>query len=195
MNKILTRILDSVQTMVETYPSHLYDESLIKHKIIQILLDEIDNPYDIKNLQIEKTCKISNVNRCDIFFQFNNEKVFLELKLNRLVLKISDDKLSGGNVFSGDILAILKDFDQMKAINYGEKYLFLLMQNRGVKINMNYKRSLNEYSEEKQTKDSIRLMSIIENRDESSEVLADKIIQGKVNGIQVPFRMLLFKIK
>ncbi|WKK67514.1 hypothetical protein [Lutimonas zeaxanthinifaciens] len=69
------------------------------------------------------------------------------------------------------------------------------MQNQGTKINKNYKPSLNEYCEEKKNKDSVRLMSIIEKRDENVGVLADRMIQGKVNGNKVPFRMLLFKIK
>jgi len=195
MEEILNKIVKKIESLVDTYPSHLIDESLIKHKIIEILIDEIENPFNIKILQAEKTCKISGVTRCDIFFRHNNKNVFLELKLNRLVLKLNASELSGSNQFSGDVLAILKDLDEMRVINNGEKYLFLLMQNRGVKIGNRYNLSLNEYCKKKQTNDSKRLMEFIENNDKNSEVIIDKIIPGKVNNIEVPFRMLIFKVK
>ena len=117
-----------------------------------------------------------------------------ELKLNRLVLKLNSGKLTGGNEFKGDIIAILKDFEEMRAINDGKKYLFLLMQNQGVKIGNSYKLSLNEYAEKKPTNESKKLISLIENKEDNAEVLFDKIIYGKVNHNQLPFRMLLFEI-
>ena len=69
------------------------------------------------------------------------------------------------------------------------------MQNQGVKIGNHYNLSLNEYCRKKQTNDSKRLMEFIENNDDNAEVLIDKIIPGKVNNIEVPFRMLFFKVK
>ncbi len=195
MEEILNKIVKKIESLIDTYPSHLIDESLIKHKIIEVLIDEIENPINLKNLQAEKTCDIFNVTRCDIFFRHNTENVFLELKLNRLVLKLNANELSGSNVFSRDILEILKDLDEMKVINNGEKYLLLLIQNRGVKIGKRYNLSLNEYCKKNQTNDSKRLIGFIENKDKNAEVIIDKIIHGKVNSIEVPFRLLIFKVK
>ena len=194
LDYILTKIVEKIEELVDQYPSHFIDESLIKHKIIEVLVSEIDFPFNIENIQAEKTCKESNVNRCDIFYKYNKERVFLELKLNRLVLKLNSGKLTGGNEFKGDIIAILKDFEEMRAINDGKKYLFLLMQNQGVKIGNSYKLSLNEYAEKKPTNESKKLISLIKNKEDNAEVLIDKIIYGKVNHNQLPFRMLLFKI-
>ncbi len=194
LDYILTKIVKKIEELVNQYPSHFIDESLIKHKIIEVLVSEIKFPFNIENIQAEKTCKESNVNRCDIFYKYKKENVFLELKLNRLVLKLNSGKLTGGNVFGGDIIAILKDFEEMRAINHGKKYLFLLMQNQGVIIGNSYKLSLNEYAEKKPTSESKKLISLIENKEENAEVLIDKIIYGKVNHNQLPFRMLLFKI-
>ena len=101
-----TKIVEKIEELVRQYPSHFIDESLIKHKIIEVLVSEIKFPFNIENIQAEKTCKESNVNRCDIFYKYNKESVFLELKLNRLVLKLNSGKLTGGNVFGGDIIAI-----------------------------------------------------------------------------------------
>ena len=104
MDYILTKIVEKIEELVNQYPSHFIDESLIKHKIIEVLVSEIKFPFNIENIQAEKTCKESNVNRCDIFYRYNKESVFLELKLNRLVLKLNSGKLTGGNEFKGDII-------------------------------------------------------------------------------------------
>ena len=67
LDYILTKIIEKIEELVNQYPSHFIDESLIKHKIIEVLVSEIDFPFNIENIQAEKTCKESNVNRCDIF--------------------------------------------------------------------------------------------------------------------------------
>jgi hypothetical protein len=194
LDSILEKIISKTEELVNEYPSHLIDESLIKHKIIEVLISEIQFSFNIENLQSEKTCKVSNVNRCDIYYKHNNENVFLELKLNRLVLKLTSGKLTGKNVFEGDIIAILKDFEEMGLINNGKKYLLLVMQNQGIKIGNNYKLSINEYAEKKQSTESKKLIRLIENKEDNVKVLVDNIIFGKVNSNKLPFRIILFQI-
>lgn len=194
--EIRDKIVEKIESLVKTYPSHLIDESLIKNKIIEILIDNIENPFNIENLQSEKKYENAKGKRCDIFFRLNNNNIFLELKLNRLVLKYYENRITGINKFPGDIKGILKDVNKLQKINNGKKYLFLLMQNKGVTIGNNYCKSLNEYCDENITDESKKLMKIIGNDDKKNvEVKKDEIIFGQVNKNEIPFRVLIFKVK
>ena len=51
-----------------------------------------------------------------------------------------------------------------------------------------------QYAQKNETTESKRLIDVIENRVENVSVLLDKIINGKVNHMLIPFRMLLFEI-
>ncbi|MCP3924200.1 MAG: hypothetical protein GY714_16600 [Desulfobacterales bacterium] len=194
MEKIIKDIEIGIANLLKSRPSHLIDESLIKHSIVEILLEKVKNSNQIENLQVEKTCNQSNIRRCDIFFQYNGKKYFLELKLNRLVLKINSDKLSGMNEFKGDIQSILKDFDQLGHVKDGEKYLLLLMQSKGIKINRSIKLSLNEYCEKELTSESKRLLNILSNNDNQYPLIFKKSIPNFVNGESIPFELMVFKV-